>query len=565
MPTDRKAALAEHLRDLTSSFTKALSGRLEELQTAAKPILENAVGEDLRRSLDDVSKLSHKMVGSAAMFGFEEISSSARALGDLCGSLLIGDAVPSDEAKAEIRELLREMSDIASAGEAPTPTHSAAMNEGPTADENCALLIDDRSSEPAPTLTVLEEYGYTANVITDCDQALAAIAAGHTRAIFLSMSLTGWQAVCIKISQALRRDAKRRVPLICLSPRDDLDHRLAALRAGADGYLTEPLQLPMLKHEVEASSKQPLHEPYRVLIAESKAHLASLYTATFDGPGYVAHILKEPHRVLDYVKTFHPEVIVLDLALSGCSGLELARVIQQTEAGENAAILLLSPGAEFDRELFRWGLTNACFLRKPVDADSLGTNILRQAARIRKGEPDPAQSSLATALRDHRIYDALHRVLGQEPASLVATGGQEDVESAKTPTVLIVDDDPLIVKAISAKLEGDGLECLQAFGGEEGFDLAWKHSPDLIISDYQMPKGSADYLLSRLKGSARTKNIPALILTSQTVNGRKDYALEREMLGRLGAVSYLAKPIEWTVLMTEMRRHIAFPQEGETV
>ena len=53
--------------------------------------------------------------------------------------------------------------------------------------------------------------------------------------------------------------------------------------------------------------------------------------------------------------------------------------------------------------------------------------------------------------------------------------------------ILIVDDDPDLVEAVSMLLEAEGMEPLAAYGGEEGLEAARTQNPDLIVLDIMMP------------------------------------------------------------------------------
>jgi CheY-like chemotaxis protein len=128
--------------------------------------------------------------------------------------------------------------------------------------------------------------------------------------------------------------------------------------------------------------------------------------------------------------------------------------------------------------------------------------------------------------------------------------------------VLVVDDDRHLVDAIAIKLSEHGIEVWKAYAGEQGFKVAWEERPDFIVTDYAMPDGTGEYLLNRLKEADDTRHIPVMVLTAHKVDGHKDFALEREFMGRLGAVSYLAKPISLDDLVAEMARFVPLPSSG---
>ncbi|MCA9147520.1 MAG: response regulator [Phycisphaerales bacterium] len=81
--------------------------------------------------------------------------------------------------------------------------------------------------------------------------------------------------------------------------------------------------------------------------------------------------------------------------------------------------------------------------------------------------------------------------------------------------VLVCDDEPHIVHVVSAKLKNNGFEVVTAGDGEEAFAAAKAESPDLVITDYQMPYLSGLELCARLRNDAETSQIPVIMLTAR--------------------------------------------------
>lgn len=103
-------------------------------------------------------------------------------------------------------------------------------------------------------------------------------------------------------------------------------------------------------------------------------------------------------------------------------------------------------------------------------------------------------------------------------------------------TILLADDDPLLVKLYQTKLEKAGFAVLVARDGEEALSLVKTSKPDLILLDIIMPKITGIGVLQRLKADPQTKNIPVLVLTN--LGGRDENI---EVTKRLGAADYLVK------------------------
>ena len=127
---------------------------------------------------------------------------------------------------------------------------------------------------------------------------------------------------------------------------------------------------------------------------------------------------------------------------------------------------------------------------------------------------------------------------------------------ASRPKILIVDDDVNILKVFSIKLSTYGATVVTAKNGREALTVAAAEMPDVIITDYTMPGGSGGHLIERLKGDPDLKDIPVIVLTGRSFHGEEDIALKRDMVGRCGAVAFLAKPVEEDKFLAELRKHI---------
>ncbi len=84
----------------------------------------------------------------------------------------------------------------------------------------------------------------------------------------------------------------------------------------------------------------------------------------------------------------------------------------------------------------------------------------------------------------------------------------------KSKKILIVDDEALVVKVITAKLKREGFLVDAAYDGEDALQKVAKEKPDLILLDIIMPKLDGISVLKRLKKQDSTKNIPIIILTN---------------------------------------------------
>jgi len=104
--------------------------------------------------------------------------------------------------------------------------------------------------------------------------------------------------------------------------------------------------------------------------------------------------------------------------------------------------------------------------------------------------------------------------------------------------LLIVDDEPNLLRAVAACLRGEGYEVETARSGEDALVRVAQRLPDLIISDIRMPRMDGFALARQLRGNPRTDLIPIVFLTA------KDESADRIAGIRSGVDAYLTKPFE---------------------
>ena len=104
-------------------------------------------------------------------------------------------------------------------------------------------------------------------------------------------------------------------------------------------------------------------------------------------------------------------------------------------------------------------------------------------------------------------------------------------------TVLVVDDDPVIIKLLRVNFEMEGYEVIAAADGVEGLARAHEDRPDVIILDVMMPRMNGLDVARALKGTDDTRDIPIILLSAKAQ--ATDVAE-----GRHVADDYITKPFD---------------------
>jgi two-component system alkaline phosphatase synthesis response regulator PhoP len=81
--------------------------------------------------------------------------------------------------------------------------------------------------------------------------------------------------------------------------------------------------------------------------------------------------------------------------------------------------------------------------------------------------------------------------------------------------ILVCDDESHILHVVSLKLRNAGFEVMTAEDGAEGLEKARERKPDLLITDYQMPRMNGVELCTALRSEATLQDVPAIMLTAR--------------------------------------------------
>jgi two-component system alkaline phosphatase synthesis response regulator PhoP len=123
-------------------------------------------------------------------------------------------------------------------------------------------------------------------------------------------------------------------------------------------------------------------------------------------------------------------------------------------------------------------------------------------------------------------------------------------------TILVVDDDPGVLRVVEINLTQEGHQVRAASNGEEALASVARERPDLVVLDVMMPRMDGFETLKRLRADPATADIPVIMLTarSQDEDVFEGYGT--------GAQWYLTKPFEPAELRSVVR-HLLGGRGGE--
>ena len=125
--------------------------------------------------------------------------------------------------------------------------------------------------------------------------------------------------------------------------------------------------------------------------------------------------------------------------------------------------------------------------------------------------------------------------------------------SDATPVILVVDDDPVIVRLLEINLSLEGFAIFTATNGAEAVRLAREKRPALVLLDLMMPGMDGWQVREALLEDPSTAAIPVVVVSARTQDE------DRERGYAFDVAAYITKPFDPAELVETVRRSIARP------
>ena len=411
MATEGTGLLAG-LSALKAAYAAELPQKLRQVE-ALMARLE--AGHGSRKSVEELNFLVHSIAGAAGTFGMQDVTTAARAIeswlqavGALQGKPSAVQCTQIDELTASLRRAVASAvpedtmasTEATAAGE---PKASAAV------EERVVLLVDDDQRLAELIALDLGRFGYRSHILSSADRLQDAVRELSPFAIIMDVIFpedpTGGPKAVAQLVKALDRPP----PTIFISGDSDIATRLQAVRAGGKAFLVKPVDASALVDKLdELLRDRSSMDPYRVLIVENSTSLGEQYAAILRGAGMMPRAVSNLAQLNDVLEEFRPELILMDMYMSECNGVELAQVIRQHSGHVSVPIVFLSKETDLDRQLAALDFGGE-FLIKPIQPAQLISAVGARVERHRLILSFMTRDGLTGLLNHTRTKEELDR------------------------------------------------------------------------------------------------------------------------------------------------------------
>ncbi|WP_313025368.1 diguanylate cyclase [Pseudomonas lopnurensis] len=393
--------LQKQLERLNQQFAQRLHSDLAELAGLADELRRSCTADSRRQRMLALRERLHRLAGAAGTFGFDPLGERARRLEQRADRWLEA-ARPTTRTLEALARAIEQL-----ARETPGKALQAAVleprenpDEQPPA---CRIYLLETDPEAGANMALtLRNFGYLVSPLRDFTALQDAVDARLPDALIVSVQQ---DSELERVAQ-LQQQLKAPLPLLVIHDHFDFASQLAAVRAGAQGFFARPLDITQLENSLERCLDRQ-QEPFRVLIVDDDAELAARYSLVLRNSQMQVQILAEPTRLFDTMRSFNPEVLLLDVNMPGCSGPELAQMIRLHDEWLRVTIIYLSAETDIKRQMAALLQAGDDFITKPISDNALIASVYSHAQRARSLSTALARDSLTGLLKHADIKEQL--------------------------------------------------------------------------------------------------------------------------------------------------------------
>ena len=420
--------------------------------------------DDKKESLIELYRVVHSLVGAGGTFGAKKVSKSAHKIEAILESIVDKEALVSltSTEMATIDSFLEKLSVDASAWKPSDIPFIEPVYRGSKDYDSIIYLVEDDALLAESIVAKLERKKY--NVVhyltiedfkSACSQLLPSVVIMDI--VFENSKIDGASAI-----SDLTNQFENFPPVIFISVRNDMQVRLAAARAGACRYLSKPLDMNKLLQTLDSLTSKIDKDAYRVLVVDDDEDLLRYYESILKISGMEVETLSDPLNGLMKVEEFKPDLILLDIYMPGCSGIELAQVIRQDDEWSLTPIMFLSTEVNIAKQLTALSFGGDDFLVKPIEPEHLVTAIRARTKRARW--TNTMNNHLRTTVRESD-----YQLISMNQHNIVSVANTEG-------TILSVNDKFVKISGYSSsELVGANHRLLKSeVHNEEFFSELWK-------------------------------------------------------------------------------------------
>ena len=391
------AGVAAKLKKIREAYIKQLPAQLEGIRAS---YAEFILGESGNGPLEDLHRRIHTMKGASASFRLSMLSAATTAGENLAKEAMQAATLPDRHWHQKMQEqfarIEHEISTIDPLQGMELQIQELAIAAGETSERERKLvyLCEDDSFQRLTLTTQIGCFGFEIISFGELDQLVNAVKSAPPDVIVMDMIFPDRPLGGSDVVQTIQAGRENPIPTVFISSQGSLNNRLSAVRAGSSAFFVKPVNMIELCSTLSMLTSAVKPEAYRIMIVDDDPQLADYHALILQEAGMITLTVSDPLQVMPPLFEFKPDLILMDMYMPGCNGMELAKAIRQIGTYFSIPIVYLSSETDVDKQFQAMQIGGDAFLTKPIEPQRLVSSVAVRAERMK-------------IIRSHMVRDSM--------------------------------------------------------------------------------------------------------------------------------------------------------------
>jgi len=294
-------------------------------------------------------------------------------------TMISGEDLSPDLAAELPSELVASHTPAAPAARAPATSREAQSR----IDGRRIYLLSDANALATEIAQRLDAQGHELQLLDSVEELKEMVRALTPSLVIVDAVFTASLEEIGQVIRLARPRSSGRLALLALANQSDVATRLKAMRAGADSFVALPAAASDVLARVVELLDADESEPFRVMIIEDDRAQALFAESILRKAGMETCAVTDPFLALDSLEQFVPELILMDLYMPNCDGMELTALIRERERFISTPIVFLSGEHDADKRFDALSAGGDDYLEKPIRPKYLISAVTNRVRRAR--------------------------------------------------------------------------------------------------------------------------------------------------------------------------------------
>lgn len=374
------------LKKIREAYLKQIPTQVEQIRKGYDDFAKLPIGGS---QLEDLHRKVHTLKGSSASFGLSRLSVAADAAEVLLKEAMQVRGEPPANWHAQWKDCFSRIEQEVAQLDPTTYVDVRAVElvvageQSREREQKLVYLCEDDTFQRLTLSTQIECFGFRVVAFAELEQLQRAVRNAPPDVLVMDLIFPDRPTGGAEVIEAMHGESGEKIPVVFISSSNRFESRLSAVRAGSSAYFIKPINAAELCATLSDLTADEKPDPYRILIVDDDLHMTELYSAILQEAGMVTQALNNPLEIMGPLVDFKPDLILTDMYMPGCNGMELAKTIRQIGHAFSIPIIFLSSETDLGKQFRAMRMGGDEFLTKPVSPENLISAVAGRAERMK--------------------------------------------------------------------------------------------------------------------------------------------------------------------------------------